>query len=386
MTTRFGTFFSSPLKLRRLRRFELGVAWRVFFLFLSLSTLSAAQPGSSPQAILSKIVAQVRRGYQNTSYYAVVADSIFSPRPNRKKERPLVKTRKIWYASPNKIRIENSLRGVLVIRRGDKIFLKRGKRWKVRRVPPGANHIEKNDFLQFRGKPYLNLIAQNYRVDTTQTRSFLGRKVIVLNIRPKFAGRFAWIFWIDAQTGLVLRRFQALVQKQGQRPLFASTTRKITLQPALPDSLFRVPPAVSKETPARHERYHPRKGMGTEYRNFSDFAKSAPFPIYRPVPLPDGFQFVRGFRMTRHHMHMAHSHYSDGILDFSVFQIQANPKMQRHFLKRMGRGFRKGGEPYLRIASVSGERGGFAFFIMGNMPRIWLKKILNTLQPQNRKN
>ncbi len=356
----------------------------LFGLFLALLPvlLLGGNPTASQKELLEKVALKVRRGYASTIYHEVASDTLFRPFGKRKKP-PRVETREIWYASPEKIRIEKKGRGQfrwIIIRRGEKMFFRRGETWRVRPAPPEAGPMERGAFLKIRGEPYLDLVAQNYKIRLKKARSFLGRDLDILTIDPRFPQRFAWRFWIDSKTGLVLRRVQEIVDKSGRKTLFASTVRKIDFPKSLPDSLFEVPEKLPAKVRPPHRKRHPRRGHRREYRDERLLLKEAPFPVFLPQPLPAGFAFVKGFWMRHHHDQMAQTHFSDGLLDFSVFQIQAREEMQERLLQHFRRPPR-GRESFMRIQSIVGEKKGFTFLILGNVPKPCLKRILNSLTP-----
>ncbi len=352
-----------------------------FFLLLPVLLLGENSRNSSKE-LLEKYALKIRQGYAKTVYHEVTRDTLFKPF-GKNARPPRVEIREIWYASPQKIRIEKKRGGEIrwiIIRRGDKMFFKKENKWRVRPAPPETGPVERGSFLQIRGEPYLDLVVQNYQIKTKEVWSFLGRKLNVLTIDPKFPLRFAWKFWIDSETGLVLRRVQKAVEKSGTRTLFVSTVREIDFPKMLPDSLFEVPANRVTEMERRHRRHHSRHGRQREYRDENVLLKEAPFPVFLPRPLPEGFAFVKGFWVQRHHDYMAQTHFSDGLLDFSIFQIQAREEMQRRLMQH----FRRpphGREPFMRIQTVFGKKEGFAFLILGNVPKPCLKKILDSLAP-----
>ncbi len=344
--------------------------------------LWGAAPQTSEEEILKTLALKIHHGYTATAYHEVTVDSLFRPSKGKK---PVLRIghREIWYASPEKIRIEKKVDALppwVVVRRGNEMFFRRKGGWRARPVPPGANLAEKGSFLNIRGKPYLALLVQNYTVHLRHARSFLGNPVDILTIEPRYLRRFAWEFWVDSKTGLILRRVQELVERKGRHPVFASVVREIDFPKQFPDSLFVVPEDKIVKISLDQKKFHPEQKGGHEFHNARAYLHNVPFPVYWPKPLPSGFAFIKGNWARHHGGQMAHTHFSDGLLDFSVFQIQTSQKMQ----KRMARRFHRSPhaqEPNMRVQTVVAEKDGFTFFIVGNMPKPWLRKIAKALAP-----
>jgi len=364
------------------KRFGIGYFFFAFIVFLS-GTLFAKND-------LQTAFEKVKRGYETVRYHAIVMDTVVAPhRRGRHLSAGKITYRiekwEIWYDGPDRLRLErlstDQTRKLIIIKNGEKFYTKFHDSWVVRPIPQKEKDQIREFPIHLRGESYVKLVEKNYTVQLRPDGTLANRPVEILSILPNYPGRLLWKIWLDAQTGIILRQVQQIETPHGLKTIKAKRVISINYPKSFQDSLFTVSGKVVEKKSAfnwRGRRHLERKGK--LFRRLEDLVKVAPCPIYLPSPLPEGFAFTEGRFARRHNMTMIQSHFSDGIIDFSIFQIDAPNRMARRFLDRTQRHHPpEGRRPPMEV--IPFEKDGFAFLIMGNVPAPWLQKLVHRMQP-----
>ncbi|HDK35574.1 MAG TPA: hypothetical protein ENG82_01610 [Bacteroidetes bacterium] len=360
-------------------------------LFLVFAGGFIFQGSAFAQNNLENAFKKVKKGYQTVRYHAVAIDTTAAPRGIKRpdfrggEDRYRIQRWEVWYEGPDKVRLERlnkrSSRKIILIRKGSQLYIKFGERWVVRPILKE----EKSMFLglpwHLRGAPYLKLIQKNYKIDFKPDGEIIGRRVALLSIQPKYKARMIWKLWIDASTGIILRQLQQVETPFGLKILKARQMTFIEYGGNFPDSLFSVSGRIVKQK--REFRRRRRIHFNTEgetFKSLRDLADRAPCSIFAPEPSLNGFAFVRGKLLKRPRMTMIQTHYSDGLIDFSIFQIDARKNVRKRFMKRfMERRPRGRRRPLMEIYPL--EKNGFAFLILSHFPGPWVREAAVRLKP-----
>ena len=336
---------------------------------------------------------KVKKGYETARFHAVVTDTVAIPFV-RGRHHPAGRIRyrinkwEIWYAGPNKLRLErlNEKKSgrLIIVRNGEKLFTRFRHAWVARKIL----HKEGESFREFpirlRGGPYFGLVNKNYNIQLTKNGKIANRQADLLSILPKYKRRIIWKIWLDDETGIILRQVQQIDTPWGLKIVRAKQVISIDYQTDFQDSLFTVSgEMVEKKEPFEHHGREHFDKKANLFRHLEDLVSAAPGAIYLPEPIPEGFSFIEGKLARRHHMTMTQMHFSDGLIDFSIFQIDAPEKMQKRFFKRFRRHRPPDGRrPPMEI--IPFEKDGFAFLIMGNFPAPWLAKLARQMRPYSK--
>ncbi|NOY77087.1 MAG: hypothetical protein GXO76_04380 [Calditrichaeota bacterium] len=337
---------------------------------------------------------KVKRGYETVRYHAIVMDTMavshrMGQHRSPDKLRYRIEKWEVWYDGPDRLRLVRfpgrHARKLIIIKNGKTFYTKIRDFWVARPVPQREKDRIREFPIRVRGKSYLKLVEKNYTIQLRPDGTLANRAADILSILPNYPGRLIWKIWLDARTGIILRQVQQIETPRGLKTIKAKRVIAIDFPKSFQDSLFVVSGRVVEKKGAmgwRRKRHF--KGMGSVFRRLENLAKAAPYPIYLPRPLPKGFAFIEG-RFTRHHnMAMIQSHFSDGMIDFSIFQIEASNHMAKRFLDRMRRHHPpENRRPPMEV--IPFERDGFTFLIMGNVPAPWLQRLTRRLQPLPKK-
>ncbi len=359
-----------------------------FFLFLligiSLSGILFAQ--NELQTAFEK----VKKGYETTHYHAIVMDTVAVPHrrerePSAGKIKYRIEKWEIWYDGPERLRLArisaNRKRSLIIIKKGEKFYTKFRDSWVERPILQRGKNRVREFPIRIRGESYVKLLEKNYSIQLKPDGTIANRPAELFSILPNYPGRMLWKIWLDAQSGIILRQVQQIETPRGLKIIKAKRVAAIEYKKSFPDSLFAVNGKVVEKRRAFGGREKEHMGRNNRrFRSLEDLTKAAPYAIYLPSPLPKGFAFVEGRFAHRRHMILIQSHFSDGIIDFSIFQIDASAKMENQFLRysRMHHP-PEGRRPPMEI--IPFRKDGFAFLIMGNVPVPWLQKLVHRMQP-----
>ncbi len=333
---------------------------------------------------------KVKRGYETAHYHAIVMDTMAVPRhrarhPSPGQIRYRIEKWEIWYDGPNRLRLErisaNQKRKLIIIKNGETFYTKIHDFWVARPVPKKEENRVREFPIRLRGESYVKLLEKNYSIQLRPDGTIATRPAEILSILPNHPGRLLWKIWLDAQSGIILHQVQQIETPHGLKTIKAKRVVSIDYQNGFQDSLFAVAGKVVEKKNAfdwRDKRNVEKRGK--HFRRLDDLAKSAPFPIYLPRPLPEGFAFTEGRFGHHRNMTMIQSHFSDGIIDFSIFQIEAPKRMEKRFLARARQHhFPQGRRPPMEV--IPFEKDGFTFLILGNVPAPWLQRLAHRIQP-----
>jgi len=358
------------------------------FVFLLMGVF---QNGASfAQNDLQTAFEKVKNGYETARYHAIVMDTVAVPHwrgryPSPGKIKYRIEKWEIWYDGPNRLRLEGlsttRSRKLIIIKNNKKLYTKHHDSWVVRPVLERRNNRVREFPIRLRGEPFVQLLEKNYSIHLRADGTIAKRPAEILSILPIYHGRLSWKIWFDAKTGIILRQVQQVETPYGLKTVKAKRVVSIDYQKSFRDSLFTVRGnVVERKNPFNRGKERHSANGSKMFRNLENLAKAAPYPIYLPSPLPQGFAFVEGQFAHRRHLTMIQSHFSDGIIDFSIFQIDAPEEMEKQFLKRSRMHHPpEGRRPPMEI--IPFEKDGFAFLIMGNVPSPWLQKLVHRMRP-----
>jgi hypothetical protein len=194
------------------------------------------------------------------------------------------------------------------------------KRWLWRRAPGGKvlPYAEVADTNQKRELSRLNLLQRNYNAVLGEKSSYAGRTVQEVELKPKTAKGPARRFFIDLETGIVLKT-------QGfdsdLNPVFETSLQNVDFTPEIAQSTFGKPAillAAAKESSWRGEEL----GSDSEM-----IAKKVGFLPPKSTYLPLGFE-LDGYGLHRCETPdgmtacASFARYSDGLNSLTVFAMK----------------------------------------------------------------
>lgn len=286
---------------------------------------------------------------------------------------------KVWFRPPYFYRLQFQLphrqQKIDALLRDGKGWIRTANGWRPRPLP----HFMKMATLQpkFEAR-YLQLIMQNYQLTLRPGEILIGRPTLFLEIKPKYPQRFGLRFWIDREKWVVLKRQRFIVQNHSEKSIMEQYFEQITFHSSLPDSLFdlsEVKEMASVKKPFRARIDEKR------FRTIEQAQEAVNFPIYSPQPLMQGFHLMSVRIVKEHHRQIVHTHYSDGLMNFSIFQFRGKPPRRWQRFSNLSEVPSNLPSCRRRQFIFVNHKDEFTFILVGNLPRRWLEKIFAQLQP-----
>lgn len=298
--------------------------------------------------------------------YSYTGDVIIKMQRNEKKET-LNKT--VWFLSPDKYREElitpdNKHKFVHIWNGNRFITILDGKP-----QPPRHRRRRETEFPMF----LLRRIKKNFDIKIEKGEKIADRETEIISLQSRIPGRRNFMFWIDDETGVMLKRIMYGQKNDESSPFHEMSFTTIQYNPAIDKQLFEI-----KEMPKRRHSWKTQ-----EYKTLEEAKREIPFPVIVPEKIPDGFVLDR-IRVTRErHNETIHLNYSNGITSFSIFQSFGPPPP--FFMERMGEAHEDNGE----IVDLSkGERnilfkkmGPLNITVIGNCPKELLYPVIENMYP-----
>lgn len=217
-------------------------------------------------------------------------------------------------------------------------------------------------------KAEIELIAQNYNLEkTSSTEKIANYETDILTIVPKFAGRATHRIFFARENGVILRA-EALDAEGVLRAMFVYT--RISFDPEVVERKWT---SLEKEI-----KLEISSSYAISLVEGEKILKTEPI---QPEYLPPGFQLqaVHGIKNKKDTIHLI---YTDGLLDFSIFETTDKPV--RH------RGRREEESKVIDGTSVYTHRRGptyafswsdadIHFFLFGAMPAIEMEKVVESI-------
>lgn len=227
---------------------------------------------------------------------------------------------------------------------------------------------------------YLELFSRNYQVRMAHDGQIAGLPADLLDIRPNFPPRFGIRLWLDRDSHFILGR-QILFYRPERppRPILEIAFTEINFHPVFPDSVL----AIVERRAKRMEKM--KKLMARRHHNIRRFGSldslkaALDEPIFVPDYLPRGFDLVSRSVSIDKKRKTVHLHYTDGLLNLSIFEIHGEPprSLERYRPPR----HRRRPEPFhfqeMLVRRLGEDR---VFLLIGNLPRRELRRIANSLR------
>jgi len=165
----------------------------------------------------------------------------------------------------------------------------------------------KENPLRSRLPSYSSAMADYYQLDVMPTDRVVGRRAVVVSIKPADGYRYGYQIWLDEQTAIPLKT-QLIAPEDDAMPVEELFFTTIDLPESLPDEMVESSIETAEFTWVRHGESGPRE-------------KPAAMPAWEAGDLPTGFmqttatlEFMAGSESPRLHLV-----FSDGLASISVF-------------------------------------------------------------------
>ncbi|NVM04802.1 MAG: hypothetical protein HWN67_20950, partial [Candidatus Helarchaeota archaeon] len=174
--------------------------------------------------------------------------------------QPRILKKRIWFDSPDRIRDEiifpAERRSIIRILNGDnfetivdgKSILSRKRRYSKHRFP------------------FLERIRENFDIDVVDGGIIAERETKLIVMKPKLKGRLNFKYWIDNETGIILKK--KILRSNGENliPVYEKYFTDIDYKPPMRPDLFRV-----KKRKIERKLFPPRKTV--EYKTIEQAIK-----------------------------------------------------------------------------------------------------------------
>lgn len=229
-------------------------------------------------------------------------------------------------------------------------------------------------------KKYLELFGRNYEVSLQPDGKIAGRPADLLDIRPKFPPRFGIRLWLDGRNRLILQRQILFYRKERPpRKIVEIGFREINFSPQFPDSVLKKAEASVRRMKKMRAVMEKRHKRIRRFDTLDSLRQALNEPIYVPGWLPRGFDLVSRSLGAEKERKTIHLHYTDGLLNLSIFEIYGPPPkfLMRYLRHRKGAG-RRGFRFRELLVRKAGEK--VTFLLIGNLPRFELKRIADSMK------
>jgi sigma-E factor negative regulatory protein RseB len=217
----------------------------------------------------------------------------------------------------------------------------------------------------------LSLLRHNYHLQPNGTGEIAGRLVDVVELVPRGCGRPAQRFWVDRETGVILRTEQYRLDGS-----LAALTVFTAFTPArsLPDETFRL--RLAKEV-----RVTAGEAVGTPLQSLRERSGVA---LRLPAELPPGYVFDSASLSQTGREKGVHLRFTDGLGVISLFQQTAEP-LARYRLEGAQAVALRSGRGWLREQCggyvLNWTADGVNFTLVGEVPASVLVRIADSIPP-----
>ncbi len=169
-------------------------------------------------------------------------------------------------------------------------------------------------------------LTGSYDVEFNENEKYTDYDVYYIAILPKYELRHGYKLWIDKESGLVLKK-ETLLSHNGDSLSITEEVTSFTVTGVRERSERR---ERGQGNPRRRGGGGGRRSMETkQYKTVDELPDKLKTSIVLPKNLPEGF-VLTNIRVTHEREHSTfHQIYSDGIIMFSIFQMDG--KMPRQF-------------------------------------------------------
>ena len=223
----------------------------------------------------------------------------------------------------------------------------------------------------------LDLLQQNYIITYDPDNVAVERPADFISIEPKYEFRPGRKLWIDKETGLILKS-EIFIAQNPDSPVYREEF--VTIEFIVPDT-----PPEQQEIRARPERTHRRPGYirTNEYNSFDEAPRWSKSYIRIPTKIPDGFALDKLLITSERQKYTYHQVYTDGLIMFSLFQIEG--ELPEQFQEMKQRNQRRPGISFPLEESILTMKGSrYNFIIWGFAPGELLKPVLDSIPPPKR--
>ena len=226
--------------------------------------------------------------------------------------------------------------------------------------------------------PFSKRIEENYDFNIVDGGIIAGRETKLVVVKPKLKDRTNFKYWIDKETGIVLKKEVLRLEGENLIPIYEKSFTNIDYKPPMRPDLFRI-----KNKRIRSIPVPPLKTE--EYKTIEQARKSINFPFLTPMNLPEGYQLDR-IRITKERENSTiHLNYSNGITSFSIFQTRGviPPNFRRIFREE-----NKSMEDIIEIERENRhiffrKVGPFNMTLIGNCSKELLIPVIKSISPKH---
>ncbi len=213
----------------------------------------------------------------------------------------------------------------------------------------------------------MKLLRENYNITVTTDDPIAGRQVNRLSVIPKYDNRVTNNFWVDIETGVILKRE---IQSDGKGSFVTEIFDTITYHELTPEEIEEAQIKMQGRYEKRERTQRERRFAAAEYSTIDEVPDEYRNTIISPGYIPEGFIIdkVRVFTERKHTSF--HQVYTDGLLLFSLFQTPGQMP------KSGGRG--RGGPMGSSRMLIKRDRNN-NFILVGYIPRLLMQKVFESL-------
>ncbi len=284
-----------------------------------------------------------------------------------KREKPRIMLFTVWALPPSIYYLEPKLSGAK--KRSKDTQRKFSEKKRMRRHAFQRNNRE---FDLFPKRKYLNLFSKNYLVEKYSGESIAGKKTVRLNVKPIHLPRFGIRLWFDESNYFILKREIVYYSDQNELLTMRHEFKKIEYGVTLPDSIIA-------KVGAKNE-YHRRTGKrpGSRYKTVSELINKTEVTPFLPEYLPDGFELISIVFKQETGRNIIHFHYTDGLLNLSIFEIKGPPP--KSFERLLNQPKNRKGQNYSFQQMIIKKVNHHSFLLIGNFSRIEIQQIADSLE------
>ncbi len=204
------------------------------------------------------------------------------------------------------------------------------------------------------------LLEANYKTSALPPRTEAGRSVLGLALWPKVAGKPCQEFWIDQETGVILRVKRFL---PGMATSAETRFLEFTPNAALSDDLF-----LFKTEPGERVVAH---DLDPDFLSLDALLKATGRSIHPPFNLPEGFVFESADFFEEGKTVLLQVRYTDGLAVLSLFRTEKAIQPAAPDIAPQPGAERLSGP----IHTVQWKKGSYYYLLMGDLS----KRLLETV-------
>ena len=212
----------------------------------------------------------------------------------------------------------------------------------------------------------------NYQAKHLGSGTIAHRAVRIIGLAHRETGQLLRVFWIDKQSGLILRQDQ--LSAKGK--LLSSTEfQQITLLPRQPVAQRRV---VVKATPVMIKSKPERLLLVERRMGLVELSKRVGFKVLLPQSLPKNFLLLESYALPCPcgcGSISAHLRFGDGVRGFSVFEISQHNK-KCAFAKDITKLANRQAEPSRTLRAAFAHKQDLNIVAVGDLEPESLKEIV----------